>query len=465
MLFNTFDFIFIFLPITFFAFFGLGKYAGRKASAGVLSFASLTFYAYWDVRYVPLLLLSILFNYSIGHLIEKASLYKRLYLFAGIAGNLSLLGYYKYTAFFLTTMNDVAGTVYSIPSIVLPLGISFFTFTQTAYLVDAYRGETEGCSLIDYCLFVTIFPHLIAGPIINYKNMMPQFLDKLNYRINYDNVSIGLMFFIIGLIKKVVIADSIASGINPAFDNVIYLGFLDAWIASLGYTMQLYFDFSGYSEMAVGLGLMFNMRLPFNFNSPYKATSIIDFWRRWHMTLGYWVKNYLYIPMGGNRAGEFRKSLNLFASMLLIGFWHGAGWTFIVWGALHGIALLINHQWRRWNISLPGLVTGLLTFVLVNFLWVFFRADSITAACHMINVMLTVPDASELTRDNIFWVTRGEKNALIAAIILAFVGPNTQELLSEHFKPNIKWLVTAVALCIVALFHFYRVSDFLYFQF
>ena len=330
MLFNSYEFIFIFLPITFAGFFLLGTYKKNYAMLWLVA-ASFVFYGYWDYRYVPLLFASILFNYLVGRQIENTRSKKWLVL--GIVVNVLLLGYFKYTDFFLGTINDIAGESYfALPHIVLPLGISFFTFTQSAYLVDVYRGEAVNSSFVAYCEFVTIFPHLIAGPIINYKEMLPQFLAGKTFKINYDNLAMGISIFAMGLFKKVAIADKLAICANAAFSHTESLTFLEAWIGALSYTFQLYFDFSGYSEMAIGLGLMFNLKLPINFNSPYQAASIIDFWRRWHMTLGAWVRDYLYIPMGGNRHGEFAKMRNLFVSMMIIGLWHGAGWIFVLWG-------------------------------------------------------------------------------------------------------------------------------------
>lgn len=336
MLFNSYEFIFIYLPLVFAVYFLLAHYHKTKAASFSLILASFIFYGYWDIRYVPLLFGSICFNYFIGRWIESTSR-KRLIVAFGACCDLVLLGYFKYTKFFLETLNATGEFCFDLPHIVLPLGISFFTFTQLAYLIDAYRGETKRYSFLTYCLFVTIFPHLIAGPIINHKDMIPQFSRLRNFVLNYHNVAAGLALFVMGLFKKVVIADNLSPWVNQIFAQAGQVRFVEAWVGAIGYTFQLYFDFSGYSEMAIGLGLLFNLRFPVNFNSPYQATSIIDFWRRWHMTLGGWVKYYLYIPMGGNRFGELRKMRNLFCSMLLIGLWHGAGWTFVLWGGYMGL--------------------------------------------------------------------------------------------------------------------------------
>lgn len=329
MLFNSYPFIFVYLPVVFAGFFLTARYISHRAATFVLVLASFAFYGYWDYHYFPLLFASISFNYLVGRQIGRTAHRKR-WLVCGLTLNVALLGYFKYTDFFLTTVNDISGSHFDLPHIILPLGISFFTFTQSAYLVDAYRDEAAKHDFLTYCEFVTIFPHLIAGPIINHKKMLPQFTAAETFHIHIENVALGLTLFTMGLIKKVLIADNLAPIATNVFSRADSLTFLEAWIGAISYTFQLYFDFSGYSEMAIGLGLMFNLTLPTNFNSPYQAKSIIDFWRRWHMTLGAWVKDYLYIPMGGNRHGELKKMRNLFASMLIIGLWHGAGWTFII---------------------------------------------------------------------------------------------------------------------------------------
>lgn len=389
MLFNSYAFILVYLPVTFAAFFLTAKYICNRAATLVLVLASFIFYGYWDVHYVPLLFASITFNYLVGRQIGLTN-NQRLWLIFGLVVNVALLGYFKYTDFFLTTVNNISGSDFDLPHIILPLGISFFTFTQSAYLVDAYRGEAAKHDFLTYCEFVTIFPHLIAGPIINHKKMLPQFIAEKTFHINIENIAIGLTLFAMGLVKKVMIADNLAPIANNVFSRADSLTFLESWVGALAYTFQLYFDFSGYSEMAIGLGLMFNLKLPVNFNSPYQSKSIIDFWRRWHMTLGVWVKDYLYIPMGGNRQGELKKMRNLFVSMLIIGLWHGAGWTFILWGGIHGLLLMINHQWRRLKITLPAFVSWPLTFLCVLICWVFFRADNFSSAIAILAAMTDI---------------------------------------------------------------------------
>lgn len=463
MLFNSYEFIFLYLPVVVVVYFYLGRKHSPIWASMWMVLVSLFFYGYWDWRYVPLLLSSMGFNYFVGQKIEHATS-RRFWLYLGVLTDLVLLGYFKYTAFFLKTVNDITGKmVFDVPNIVLPLGISFFTFTQIAYLIDAYRGETKSCGFLSYAEFVTIFPHLIAGPILNYKKMIPQFLHWDNYEINWDNIARGLALFLMGLFKKACIADGLAGWVNELFDKIHGLTCYEAWLGAIGYTFQLYFDFSAYSEMAVGLALIFNFRLPTNFDSPYQATNIIDFWRRWHMSLGAWVKEYLYIPMGGGRDGTVSKIRNLLVSMLLIGFWHGAGWTFIVWGALHGLYLVINHLWRQVGLSLPKAISWPLTFVAVTVAWVFFRADSLADAFSMISVMVSGRAIS--------WNTAMSSSlgvfsrfVLGMGIALAFF-PNSQRLLERHFSFKAYWIGILFVLSAGSFYAFSHISDFLYFQF
>lgn len=407
MLFNSFPFIFIFLPIVLLIFFQIGKYNNASASL-FLAVSSLFFYAWWDVRFVGLLMLSIVFNYCAGYLISLC-IGKRFYgafpghgkliLYVAIISNLLLLGYFKYANFFAGNLNSMIGMELPVRDIILPLGISFFTFTQITFLVDTYLGKTKESNFIHYTLFVTYFPHLIAGPVLHHGEMMPQFAKRNVGYVNWNNVAVGLSIFVLGLAKKILIADSVSEFSTPVFDAFKAgenLMFFEAWRGALAYTLQLYFDFSAYSDMAIGLSLMFNVRLPMNFNSPYKSTSIIEFWRRWHMTLSRFLRDYLYIPLGGSRNGNVQRYINLSVTMLLGGLWHGAGWTFVIWGGLHGFYLIVNHLWRTFKLRLHwkdgrGLAkfgAGLLTFLAVVVGWVFFRADSVTAALSMLKGML-----------------------------------------------------------------------------
>ena len=492
MLFNSYEFIFVYLPIVFIGYFFVLPRLGGGVRAGSLwiSLASLVFYGYWDIRYIPLLLGSISFNFLAGRFIEHIPDRRKLFLIIGILGNLTLLGYYKYTAFFIENVNAVTGMAYEIPHIILPLGISFFTFTQTAYLIDAYRGETKGYSFLTYLLFVTIFPHLIAGPILNHRDMISQFLKKENLKINWKNLSLGITVFVLGLFKKVAIADALSSVVAEIFSRPMDLTFIEAWIGALGYTFQLYCDFSAYSEMAIGLGLMFNLHLPMNFNSPYQSNSIIDFWRRWHMTLGLWVKNYLYIPMGGNHHGELKKMRNLFVSMLIIGFWHGAGWTFIIWGGLHGIFLMINHQWRRLKaINIPSWFARIITFALVMLAWVFFRANTVSDAIAIIKSMADIYNVALpgggfyenklgfLAGFGISFIKWPLQESLLNVVggilllwVILFTVPNTYSIANYILKEKTVWLnkfawVVAIIFLMIMIMMYKVQSEFLYFQF
>lgn len=409
MLFNSYSFILAYLPVVFTVFFLLGKNSHRLA-ASWLGFASLFFYGWWSIYALPLLLSSILANYRFSIPLSSQTMSdknKRIYLFVAVLSNLIVLGVFKYSNFFISTANDLISPNFgwgSIPllNIVLPLGISFFTFTQIAFLVDTYRGQVKETDPIHYLLFVTYFPHLIAGPVLHHKQMMPQFGFASTYRFNHESVAIGLTVFCIGLFKKVVFADELAVYANLVFDGTnagVKPTFFDAWTGALAYTLQLYFDFSGYSDMAIGLSRLFNIRLPLNFNSPYKAFNIIEFWRRWHMTLSAFLRDYIYIPLGGNRNGKVARYRNLILTMLLGGLWHGAGWTFVLWGGLHGIYLVINHAWLRvtdggFGRYLPNpvaIVLGVgMTFLAVVIAWVSFRAANFATAIEMYRGMFGI---------------------------------------------------------------------------
>ncbi len=498
VLFNSYEFIFLFLPITIIGFFLVSK-KRRQYGTLWLVLASFFFYGWWDYHYVPLLAASICFNYWVGkHLEALAAGYeipkggavtkdmpqaaaRKGWLIFGIVVNVALLGYFKYTDFFLGTVNAVAGTDwFDLPHIVLPLGISFFTFTQTAYLVDAYRGQAKNQSFLTYCEFVTIFPHLIAGPIINHKEMIPQFVAEKTFRVDWHNVSVGLAILIMGLFKKVAIADKLSPWVGGVFSHADSLTFIEAWFGVLAYTLQLYFDFSGYSEMAIGLGLMINLRLPQNFDSPYQSRSIIDFWRRWHMTLGLWVKNYLYIPMGGNRHGQLKKMRNLFVSMLIIGLWHGAGWTYVFWGAWHGVMLMVNHLWRSLHINLPQALCWLMTITGVIIGWVFFRAASFGEAQSILYAMtdfqsIVLPAFCEKALGflSAFGVTFSAAHVVstkqflevVALFVVVVFIPNPLRVVQQYFKENNKWLLVLTALLVYALLKLNSYSEFLYFQF
>jgi len=396
LLFNSYEFIFVFLPITFLIYFYLNHKRLTEASKGFLVFSSLFFYSWWNIAYLPIILSSMLFNYVIGNSLNRETgeghqrVAKKQLLTFGIISNIALLGYFKYTDFFIENFNLAFNTNAELLNLALPLAISFFTFQQISYLVDSYRQETKEYDFLNYALFVTFFPQLIAGPIVHHKEMMPQFAKTRNKVKNYKNIAMGLFIFSIGLFKKVVIADTFAVWATQGFDVATTLNLFEAWATSLSYTFQLYFDFSGYTDMAIGAALLFNIKLPINFNSPYKATNIQDFWRRWHITLSRFLKDYIYIPLGGNRKGEFRTYSNLMATFILGGIWHGAGWTFIFWGFLHGLALVLHRAWSKLGFKLWTWLAWLITFNFINIAWVFFRAKEWDDAVKVLSSMFSL---------------------------------------------------------------------------
>jgi D-alanyl-lipoteichoic acid acyltransferase DltB (MBOAT superfamily) len=361
-----------------------------------LLFVSLFFYSWWNIAYLPLILGSILFNYTIGGLLadsnhqKKEIVSKQVIFVCGVVANILFLGYFKYMDFFIANINTLRDAPLPLLHIVLPLGISFFTITQIAFLVDAYEGLVSEKNFLSYALFVTFFPHLLAGPILHHKDMMPQFENPRNKVVNYRNLTLGLFLFSIGLFKKVVIADNLAPLVDTGFGNAAHLTFLESWVACFSYALQLYYDFSGYSDMAIGVGWMFNISLPVNFNSPYKAVSVIDFWKRWHMTLTSFIMTYVYTPiLRGLGSITFRNSMiAVFLAMVISGFWHGAGWTFMLWGTLHAVALVVNHSWKRQKIRMPPALARTVTFVFVAWSLVVFRAKNLTEAFTVSRAML-----------------------------------------------------------------------------
>lgn len=375
MLFNSYEFLFLFLPVTVAGFAWLNRKPEGRHAVAFMCAASIVFYGWWDYRYLALLSASILWNWWIGTRLIDAPSSRRLA--AGITVNLLVLGYYKYANFFVSTAVDLTGADWHVQNIVLPLGISFFTFTQIAFLVDAHQGKVGEKGFLNYVLFVTFFPHLMAGPILHHKEMMPQFAHLQGKRPEPKVVAQGLFLLVVGLFKKVVVADTLARYVDAPFANVASMQIMDAWTATLGYTLQLYFDFSGYSEMAMGIALLFGIALPLNFNSPYKANNIADFWKRWHMTLSRFLRDYLYIPLGGNRRGFATMLFALAATMVLGGLWHGAGWQYLVWGALHGALLIAHRLWTRAGFRLPAWLGRAITFTCVLFAWVMFRANNV----------------------------------------------------------------------------------------
>lgn len=385
MLFNSSAFVIGFLPLFLATFALAGWQFGPRAALLVLLVASLVFYAWWKPIFLPLLAGSILGNHLIARAMRRATRRPPL-LIAGLAANLALLGWFKYAGLLAATGAGLLGLRVPALGIILPLGISFFTFQQVMYLVDTYRDETPPCGFLDYACFVAFFAHLIAGPIVRPREIIPQFA-RHDGKLQRDDLVAGIEIFLLGLSKKLVLADSLAKFADPGFAAAAaghHLSLVEAWVALLAYGAQIYFDFSGYSDMAIGLARMIGVDFPLNFRSPYKARDVGDFWRRWNITLSAFLRDYLYIPLGGNRHGEARRNANLMATMLLGGLWHGAAWSFMAWGGLHGLYLVVHHQWRRTGRHLPRPLAWLLTQLAVLLAWVPFRAEN----PHAIGIML-----------------------------------------------------------------------------
>jgi alginate O-acetyltransferase complex protein AlgI len=471
MLFTSYIYIFCFLPTVLLLYFLTAKFKKSNVSSYILVVASLFFYSYWNVIYLPLILFSIIFNYLVGTYLTsdkeiKYLRHKVVFIFAIIA-NLGLLGFFKYFDFFSDNINNVFKTNIALLNIALPLAISFFTFQQLAYVTDSYRKETKGYCFIDYCKFVTFFPQLIAGPIVYHKEVMGQFADVKNHVFNFSKFNHGIAVFSIGLFKKVILADGISKYATSVFqtaDAGTSVSFLEAWGGALAYTIQLYFDFSGYSDMAIGAALMFGIVITENFNSPYKSLNIIDFWRRWHITLSRFIRSYVYIPLGGNRRGSTR--INLLISMLLGGLWHGAGWNFVLWGLMHGIYLIINHAWRNFREKFLGhdltktsflgrICSTALTFFAVVLGWVLFRAETSTGIKQMFygmfdlsNIVMAKRAAKyipEFMHKYIIFQSYTENIGIIAyfliilLLFIIFFMPNTAQIVSsfkESYETN-----------------------------
>ena len=440
MLFNSAVFLFIFLPAVLLVYHGLRASGWPMLAKSWLILASLYFYAYWKTEYLPLLLFSIVANYLIGVAIGAFSkqglgMLTKLLLILGIGINVGLLGYFKYFGFLREITGSLLGLQFDPIELVLPLAISFFTFQQIAYLVDCYRNEAREYQFINYCLFVSFFPQLIAGPIVHHRQMMPQFeaTDRKG-AVPASDVMAGLFIFSIGLFKKVCIADSFAVIADTGYTRDS-LSLLEAWTTSLSYTFQLYYDFSGYSDMAIGGALLFGIRLPLNFFSPYRAASIQDFWRRWHITLSNWLRDYIFIPFGGNRSTLYLTCRNLFITFLIGGIWHGAGWTFIAWGALHGMAIVIHRLWQQWRRPLPNWLGWFLTFNFVNLAWVYFRADDMATAHRVLGAMFSVSDIRV-------------SGAFIYQLLAAHEGP-LFAILVTGLNTSIYWVLPIALACTV----------------
>lgn len=382
MLFNSYVFILLFLPVCFTGYFVLNHFKKYNIAQAFVLAMSLWFYGYFNYSYVIIIVASILVNFFIYRLICKksGSTSSKIWMITGVVLNLCVLGYFKYMDFFISNINSVFKTNFNLLHIILPLGISFFTFQQISFIVDAYHKEVPGYNFLHYASFVAFFPQLIAGPIVSHDELVPQFMDETRKKINFENLSKGIYIFALGLAKKVLLADTFDAAVSYGYLNYESLDSLSAILVMLAYTFQIYFDFSGYCDMAIGIGKMFNIDLPLNFNSPYKALTISEFWQRWHITLTRFLTKYVYIPLGGNRKGMVRTCVNVMIVFLLSGFWHGAGWTFVFWGACHGIFMVLNRVFKSFFEKIHPALNWLITFTFVNVMWIFFRAEDFATA-------------------------------------------------------------------------------------
>lgn len=486
MLFNSYIFVLLFLPGTLAAYYAINHFGQYKLANMFLIGMSLWFYAYFNRSYLFVILGSILGNYFISRkiLICKERCTKKLFLILGICANAAVIFYFKYFNFFIENMNVVFGKNIELKNILLPLGISFFTFQQIAYLVDSYKEETKGYTFVEYMLFVSFFPQLIAGPIVSHNEIIPQFRNQEKRSFIPHSFAKGMYIFALGLFKKVIIADTFGGGSDLGFGSIETLSSMEAWIISISYTFQLYFDFSGYCDMASGVGYMFNIELPQNFNSPYKAASIIDFWNRWHMSLTKFLKKYIYIPLGGNRKGKIRTYINIMIVYLISGIWHGANWTFIIWGGIYGILNVLNRLFeKKWS-KLERVTQWFITFMLVNILWVLFRAESLADAILFIKKMCGLsgfgvrPELIDLFRlkelailgeelpFRIFTPLRIPEFYLWIFIFGAFfVVLNFRNSKEIDFKPTIARSLQTIIFMIWSIISFAGISTFLYFDF
>lgn len=484
MLFNSYIFILLFLPICILGYFGLNHLKKYNLAQVFLLGMSLWFYGYYNPSYLLILIFSVLINYGVYLLLgktEKASMRKVL-MIGGVCINVGILLYFKYMDFFIGNINGIFKTDIDFLKIAMPLGISFFTFQQISFIVDAYRGEIPKYNFWHYACFVTYFPQLIAGPIVTHDELVPQFNDIEKKKLNSENLAKGFYIFTLGLAKKILIADMFGKLVSYGYEVTDTLNTLTAIIVMLSYTIQIYFDFSGYCDMAIGLGKMMNIDLPQNFNSPYKALTITEFWDRWHMTLTRFFTKYVYIPLGGSRRGTVRTYVNVFLVFLISGFWHGASWTFVVWGIMHGVFSIITRIFKKFFDKIPSVINWLITFGFVNVAWVFFRAETFTQALAVLkaaftwnfagfdSTYITLIESTELVElmDIFSLRTVCPPIILVGYFIVAFallLGSKNAYEKMQAFKPTFWKLATTMFLLVWSIFSFAGISTFLYFNF
>lgn len=487
MLFNSYIFILMFLPITLIGYYLLKHFNLYRASLAWLTGMSLWFYGYNNPAYLILLCGSVLVNYALGCVMQrkKDEKIRKAALGAGLLFNIGLLFYYKYYDFFISNINQIFQTDYVLLHIMLPLGISFFTFQQLSYVVDCYKKETPEYGFVEYAAFVTFFPQLVAGPIVLHSELIPQWRDKINQQMNYANLTKGLYAFSLGLGKKVLLADTLSKLVNFGFGQYACLDSVNVLFAMICYSLQIYFDFSGYCDMALGIGYMFNVELPVNFNSPYKADSIGDFWDRWHMTLTRFFTQYIYIPLGGSRKGTVRTYFNVMIVFFVSGVWHGANWTFILWGVLNGICMVWHRIWADYIKWIPRVMRVGATFLITTLAWSLFRASSIAEARNMLHILFAgtigklnagyTDIVNDLVESSILYRIGlgGVMEQFPAFLSLVFVGillfavffmKNTQEKVKE-FRPCYRKMVVFLGLMIWSILSLSDISEFLYFNF
>ncbi len=485
MTFNSYIFTLAFLPLSVIGYFCLNRLDLIKTGKIFLIAMSLWFYGYFNYSYLLIMVSSITVNWFVSKMLNNegfSNAVRKIILISGIIFNLSLIFYFKYFDFFLSNLNAVFGSDFILRNILLPLGISFYTFQQISYVVDSYNGETKDYDFIDYALFVSFFPQLVAGPIALHGEMIPQFKDEKLKRVNFENLSCGIHFFAIGLFKKVLIADTLGNAVAYGYANLQLLSSAEAILVMLSYTFQIYFDFSGYSDMAIGIGKMFNISLPANFNSPYKALSIIDFWDRWHLTLTRFLRNYIYFPLGGSKKGAVRTYINIMIVFFLSGLWHGATWLFILWGMLHGIFNVLTRLFKKgWDKMIVPL-KWLLTFVFVNLTWIIFRAETVEQLLDMFKKILLLSDGFtvsqtfasnfSLVESSSFFALFNSTNfsveviTMTSLIIIAFlVSVFLQNINQLKFKPTVSTSLITVLFLFWSIVSFSGVSTFLYFNF
>ncbi len=484
MLFNSYIFVLLFLPLCLIGYFTLNHYKKYKLGQIFLLGMSLWFYGYFNPSYLLIILFSIVINYGVYVWIEKTrgSRWCKPVMITGVVINVGILGYFKYMDFFIENINALFGTDIDFLKILLPLGISFFTFQQISFVVDAYRGEVPRYSFLHYACYVAYFPQLIAGPIVTHDELVPQFMDEKKKKLNVDNLASGFYIFTFGLAKKVLLADTFGNIVTYGFTTLDQLTSVTALMVMLAYTIQIYFDFSGYCDMAIGIGKMMNIDLPVNFNSPYKALTITEFWNRWHMTLTRFFTKYVYIPLGGNRKGKARTYVNIMIVYLVSGLWHGASWNFVLWGALHGIFCVITRMFKKFFEKLHPALNWLITFTFVNVTWVFFRAETFTQATTLLKklvswnfaavdrVFIDIVRTAELKKLlSLTGIERIYPQFLITAfyvvaMLLILGADNAYEKL-QRFKPKTSNMLFSLFLFTWCFFSFAGISTFLYFNF